>query len=618
MPFLLGAMRDWEAPAGQTSLDFLIGPVFFELVRAFFLLACVWMMLDCPLSPRRLVPSLASLPLYFLGALNIAYVAGHFLMVAEPGPTPAPQRQRGYTPRERREQQIRRFASRVKRAVPVVLLLLTLGLPAALAAKNLPLISRKRADACGEYINRIAQSLPPAESVILDTNPFRLLYLQSALIRSGRQQAYLLLDAEACADPVYRAFLERSNPAFAADLKTPGTSGDPEGIVLQWLQQLSKAHPIYSLPPAPLADVLGEVFYAQPAQLLERLVPYGQNREFAPALPPELMRDNATFWQNFAREQLPGLLRRASPPQPPVGGGLSRRFLDTLRFRPEADGEAQVAGVFYATALNDWGVDLQQAGKFAEAQPCFAEALQLYPNNHAAQINYGFNTNYLARGTEVMQTVQETAGSMSDAGDWRNVLRDGAVDEPNFCLMLGTFAAANQLNRTALAQFERVRRLTPARTDAYVGLARIFVQRDDYVNALTAVRALLAVCPTNREGLILQAGVHMHTKAYLAAIPSLTALLDLDPTNAIVRMNRARAYHNTGQFAAARLDDYALLQSATNAFSAYYDLAQMADAETNRPEAIRNYQLFLQYSPTNLTEIPAVRARLKALRNGTP
>jgi len=619
LPFLSGA-RLGQFSASQNRLEFLIGPVFFESVRGFFLLVCLWMMFDSPLSPRHLAPNLASLPLYFLGALCIGGLAGHFLMISESQPAPPSPRQRHYSPLERREQQIRWLTWQVKRAVLPGLGLLAIGIPAALAGKNLPLIARKRADACGDYIIRIEQALPPPGAVIVGTDSFRLIYLQSALIRSGRRTDYLCLDAEALAQPGYWDFLRRTNPGFNQDLQAaqPAATDDSDAMVLHLLQALSQTRAIYFLPPAPLVNQLGEFFYAQPLGLLDQLKPYGLNSEFSEPAPPEIMRENATFWRAFETRQLPGLARRISPPQPPTNQSLSQRFLNTLRFWPEADVESMLAGTYYAVALNDWGVELQKARKFAEASPCFAGALQLSPLYAAAQINNQFNTNYLAKGAEMMQSAGETAARMNDYGGWQNVLREGAVDEPNFCFLLGTIAAENQLFRPALAQFDRVQQLVPTRVDACASLTRLFIQRGDYVNALTAVNRLLAIAPDSPEGLTLLAGVHMRTQAYLAAIPCLTRLLVLEPTNTMARLNLGRAYRNTGQFAAARQDYAELIESVTNAasaFPAYFDLAEMADQETNYPTAITNYELFLQYAPTNLAEIAEAKKRLQGLQS---
>lgn len=622
LPFFLAGRRVGPVPASQNRLDFLIGPVFFEGVRSFFLLACLWMMFDSPLSPRHLAPDLASLPLYFLGALNIGWLAGHFLLISEPQPEPEPQRQRRSTPMERREKQLRRIARHGQRWVLPVLSLLTVGIPAALAGKNLPLIARQRADACGAYITQVEQALPPGGAVIVDTDPFRLTCLQSALIRSHRTADCLLLNVTAFTQPGYLDFLKRNNPEFSPAIQAASLNGGGgDAMVLRLLQELSKTHPLCCLPPAPLAGELGEFFDAQPAGLLEELKPCAANSEFAGPPPPEVLRDNETFWAAFATQQLPDLIRRINPPASGRGAGLAQRFLNTLRFRPEPDMASRLAGTYYAVALNDWGVDLQKARQFADATPCFAGALQLNSLNAAAQINHQFNTNYLANGTETMQAPGETAGRMNEFGGWLSVLRDGMVDEPNFCFMLGAFAAENQLQRPALAQFDRARQLAPARPDAYTSLARLFIQREDYVNALTAINHVLALSPTNQEGLVLLAGIHMRTQAWLAAIPCLTRLLELDPANTLARLNRARAYRNTGQLAAARQDDNEAIQSAanaTNVFSAYFDLAEMADQAANRPLAITNYELFLKYAPTNIMEIAEVKMRLKALQPASP
>jgi tetratricopeptide (TPR) repeat protein len=616
MPVVLAAARRWQSSGGQNLLDVLFGPVFFQAVHAFFLLVCLWMMFDPPLSPRRLAPDAESLPLYFLGALGIGYFLGHLLTInrLRPGPSqPQPWR---YSPKTTRERQIQKVFQVLNLGLLPALILVAAGIPALLAHKNLPLIALKRADPVGGYINRLAQALPARGAVIIDADAYRLTYLQSALIRDGHPTNYFLLNVEAFAQPGYLDYLRRNNPEFKSALPAtnpPGTISIDD-LVLHLLQELAKTHDIYSLPPAPVDNVLGEYFYAQPGELLEQLKLYPAKAEFAAPTPPEVLRENDAFWESFRQQQMPVLAGRIKSPEPQAGGGLLHRFLNTLRTGPETDPESVLAGSYYAVALNNWGVTVQRNRDFTKARDCYAGALQLNPNNTAAEINLAFNTNYLARGKATMLGPKETADRLNEYGGWPAVLRDGTVDEPNFCFMLGSFIAEHHFIRPALAEFARVRELVPGRLDSRPAMARLFSQNEDYANALVVINELLGKSPRNEEGLSLQAGVHMRTHAYLAAIASLDQLLTVDPTNAMALLNRGRAYRNTGQFAAARVDYNAVIQSATNAFSAYFDLAQMADLETNQPAAITNYELFLQYAPTNLDEIVVAESRLKALK----
>jgi len=659
MPVFLIGIRFYQFVAGFNRLNFLLGSIFFNLAYGFFLLVCLWTMFDSPISPRRLGLGVASLPLYFLGALSIGYFTGHFLLIAKIQPEPDPQRRRrrrsvqSQTDIQRRQfQQTVRWLKRGSLAGVVVL---SLGVPAALVCKNLPVIALKRSDPCGDYIGQLEQALPPEGAVLIGNDPFRLAYLQTALIRDGKQLGYLLLNIDGLAQsPDYLGFIKQLNPGFNLDFNLPATS-DPARrklIPLVLLQQLSRTHAIYSLAPAPRNDPLAEFFYFQPQGVLYQLRRYGVDRAFADPNPPELIQANETFWRTFAARQLPELDRRINPPQPGLTLSLSRRFLNTLRFWPEADRESVIAGTFYASALNDWGVELQKAGRFPEAKTCFDEALELNSLNAAAQINQQFNADYLANRQETMQRPLETAESMNEYRDWRHVVRDGVVDDPNFCYMLGTIMADNHLARPAIAQFQRVRALSPARLDTYVTLARLFATCGDYTNSLLAAgemlalspaspdarllkasayvglkdfsRAIplldqvLAISPDNQSARLLKASADMEMKDYPGAIQLLDQVLLADPNNIRARLNRGAARRQNGQLTAAWRDFSDVIQTATNAFPAYYNLAEIADQQTNPAAAITNYEMFLKYAPPNVREVAQAGARLKALQPATP
>jgi tetratricopeptide (TPR) repeat protein len=418
------------------------------------------------------------------------------------------------------------------------------------------------------------------------------------------------------------------------------------------LQELSRTHAIYSLTPAPRTDPLAESFYFQPQGLVYQLKPYRVDRALADPTPPEVIHDDETFWRDFETRQLPGLNGRINPPQPAPTFSFFQRLLNSLRFWPEADHESMIAGTFFASAMNDWGVELQQAGRFAEAKTCFDEALELNPLNAAAQVNQRFNADYLANRQEVMKQGLETAQSLNEFRDWRHVVRDGAVDDPNFCHLLGVILAENQLVRPAIAQFQRVRELSPSRLDTYVTLGRLFALCGDYTNLLVAAHELLAISPGNPDALLMKADAETGLKDYSAAISSLDQALaaspgsdlarllkasvyatlkdypkaiDLldqvlanDPKNTKARLNRGAARRQIGQLAGAWSDFSAVIQTATNSYPAYLNLAELADQETNQAAAITNYALFLKYAPPNVREIGPVEARLRALQSVAP
>lgn len=616
MPLMLMGIRFYQFVAGFNRFNVLLGTLFYNLAFAFFLLVCIWTMFDSPLSPRRLNLGAASLPLYFVAALSIGYFTGHFLVVIETIPEPSERRKKS-SRMERRRQRRRKIVQWVKRAVLGSLGLAACGTAAALVWKNLPGIALKRSDPCGDYINQLADDLPPEGGVLIGGDQFRLYYLQAALVRDHRQTTCLVLNPDLLVQtPDYLDFLKKSNPDFQLTFDLPN-SDEPARrrmIPVMLLRELSRTHDLFCLAPAPVDDPVAEFFYFQPHNLIYQLKPYRADSPFADPTPAGLIQRNTDFWHGFESRRLPQLVEEINPPQPRLTARLSKRFLNTLKFWPEADHDSVIAGGYYSGALNDWGVELQREGKFRAAGQCFAEALELSPQNPAAQINQKFNADYLANREQTIQRPLDTARSLNQYRDWRHVLRSGAVDEPNYCSMLGSFMADNHLLRPAIAQFERVRQLSPNRLDTDVGLGLLFFKCGAFSNVLASAEAILAIDPANQNGLYLEAAAYFGLKRYSEAIPLLTGQIAQDPANSQLRLDRGVAYRRESQPEKARADFNFVILNSTNAYSAYYNLAEMADQETNRAAAVTNYELFLKYAPSSLGDITNAEARLRALQ----
>jgi len=132
VPVLLMGIR-WSAYFGDNSpLGIFLATTMFHLVHGFFFLACIWVALDSPFSPRQIVPEVPFLTFYYLGALSLGYFSGYFLLVF--GTRVAKFRRR-----------LHPFMRLVNSCVTALVWLLVIATPAALVCKNLPLM-RARAD----------------------------------------------------------------------------------------------------------------------------------------------------------------------------------------------------------------------------------------------------------------------------------------------------------------------------------------------------------------------------------------------------------------------------------------------------------------------------------------
>src|SRR5882724_4528344 len=92
----------WASYFGDTSkLGVALGTIMVHLVNAFFLVACTWVALDPPFSPRNIGFGFPFLTFYYLGALSIGYFSGYFLLVfreKNDHSSERSRRKRGYLP----------------------------------------------------------------------------------------------------------------------------------------------------------------------------------------------------------------------------------------------------------------------------------------------------------------------------------------------------------------------------------------------------------------------------------------------------------------------------------------------------------------------------------------
>jgi tetratricopeptide (TPR) repeat protein len=614
LPIFLIGLRFYHFLSGFNRVNYFVGAVSFQMVYGFFFLVGVWIMLDAPISPHRLAPGLPTLPLYFLEALALGFFAGHFLLTSETGlEAPRPGRVNVF---ERKDQQVRLLTHHLKRVSLVALLLLFAVLPVVLVKKNLLILHGLRANPEAVYLREVEAALPPGGAVLIGNDAFRLVSLQADLIERGRQRDYLVLNTEYLEQsPEYLDFIQKHSPGFNLSLGTTNAIA-PERrkfIPVALLQQLGTNHHLYSLHPA-AQNTIAEVFYYEAQGLVYHLQSYAPNQIFAPAMASNRLVDNQAYWRHFRTETFTNLVRQVNPPAAPPVSGLLKRFLNTFHARPETDVNALRAAIYYGAALNDWGVELQKTGQFAAARDCFTDALQLSPQNAAAQINQQFNQDHQAGRAIASQSPLETLEGLNQYRDLQHVLRDGAVDEPNFDFLLATVQAQNQLIRPAIAQFERVKALAPERLDADEGLFTEFAACHDFTNALAAANDFLARSPTNTAVMVLKATYQIQLKSYSQAITLLDEVITQEPTNEAARFNRGRAWTELGQLPTARQDFQTILQITPNDFRAYLALADLDDREHHPADAITHYESFLLYAPTNIAEIEAVKKRVQVLK----
>jgi len=492
------------------------------------------------------------------------------------------------------------------------------GVPGLMLHQSLPYILWSRTGTLASLATQLERCLPPPGAVILGDGSFDLLCLQTTLIRRGQQTAYLPVDVSSLVrDPGYFDILRQRHPEFNLAVPPLHLSFDLTNppVLTAWVKDLVAAREVYCL--RPFLGYLGESFSSQPCGLFYQFKPCAANVLKEGPLPPEVLADNRAFWQAFIAQPLPELVRHIPSPEQLAQPGSLQRLLQKAVREPERDPWAAVVGAFYSRALNTWGVELQKAGFLREAGNCFAAALQLSPDNAAAQINRDFNRALQAHKPAASQAAQQSEAQLGKRRSWNQVLAlDGSLDEPNTCYKVGTMFAEANLPRQAAQQFARAQTLAPGQPDVALCLAEQLIRLADYTNALAAANQALQLKPLDPDALYWKGCSLILLKDYEGAIPLLNQSLTTQ-TNSRTATALGFAQFQLGDLNAARQAYERAAQSRTNAYQAYFALAKLAYRQKDTNAAIKYVELYRSNTPPNLLDARFVDASLAELRGPT-
>jgi len=579
----------------------------FHIVHALFLVACLWVSLDSPFSPRHF-GGLPFLTFYFLGALSIGYFSGYFLLVF--GTRVAKSRDR-----------LHPAVRAVNRAVVACVWLLLIVVPSLLVYRNLPRIQSNRSSVFARYFSRVEAALPSEGAVVLSDDPSMLAFLRAALNRTGKAWKHLLIETSALTqDAAYFHYLDQHYPQYRLATLAGGNPQLVTNPIVQLglLKNLSESHDIYYLHPS--FGYYFEEFYMQPRGLVYRLKLYPPDSPLPPPLTREEIDRNQQLWKGISAEELPRLIHALKKPSGKTKPGLMERFFASAHLAPETDQRALMAGIYYSRALDYWGVDLQQSGLHEDARDFFEQAKLLNPDNVAAQINCDFNQDLRKGVPPVILTPKEVEEKLGKHRTWLQVINeDGPVDEPNFHYELGSAFDAGRNYRQALQQFERTRVLQPGNINVCLRVSQSYLRIRDYSNALAAAEQVLQTAPDNPDGIFLKSVSLIQLQKYELAIPPLNRLLALQTNHYAAQLNRAIAYLKVGNLNASREDYEDVARVAPKAYQVYYGLGEIAYRQKDTAAAIKNYQLYLTNAPPqNPDEVKFVSDRLKELKSGAP
>jgi tetratricopeptide (TPR) repeat protein len=678
LPVFIIGIR-WASYFGDTSkLGITLATFMFHVVHGLFLIACIWVALDPPFSPRNKGFGSPFLTFYYLGALTVGYCSGYFLLL--------------FSGRSDRPRRLPPHVRLINSAITAIIWLLLLLAPWLLVYRNLPQIRTTNGPMLKQYAALLAQSLPPQRAVLLSDDPRRSLLLQAYAAQTGKGKAYLFLETASLVFPDYHRFLKKNHPRLWESNPPKGSLQHAEPFLLvQLVSRLAQTNSLYYLHPS--FGYYFEFFCPEPHGLVYKLNPYPTNALFAPPPNKDLVAENEAFWAKTDSQALQPLVAVVEPPSPDKQPGLMDSLLEDAHLTRESNHDAAVLAAFYSRALDYWAVEMQKDGQLTNAAAHFERALELNPDNLVAQVNLQCNRNLRAGRRSSVQVSKSVEDEFGKYRNWDQIMGDnGPFDEPNFCYEQGRVFVRNNLYRQAAAQFDRVKTLAPENLVARIWLSQlcvvtglpgealklvdqiraqpslleatrtnrteflfvetsahlaqndlkgaeaavqaavaqypgdaallatatqVYMKYGRYSNALTTIKQELNLAPTNMNALVNKGFACIQIGAFDQAIPPLTQALAIDTNNYSALLNRAIACLRANKLEAAQRD-YELLQKAfPTAFQIYYGLAEIAWRKKDTNAAVRNYQLYLVNAQTNTAEAKFVSERLKQLKSGS-
>lgn len=521
VPVFIISIR-WASYFGDSSrLGTVLASFMFHVVHALFLVACIWVALDPPVSPRNKGFGVPFLTFYYLGALSIGYFSGYFLLLFA-----------GKVEGRRRSPAYVRIINRIVTGAIWLLLLLA---PIALVCRNLPQIRVANGTMLSQYAALLAKGLPPRGAVLMSDDARRSYLLQSWAARKGKLKDYLFVDSGGgpggpLTYPEYHRYLKRRYPQ-GWPVEVPKGYNQPvdEPFLVQLALRLAATNSVYYLHPS--FGYYFEFFYLEPHGLLYKLNRFPADMLIAPPPSKGLIAENNAFWAEAAERTLKPLLAAIARSNPENQSGAIDELMERAYLSKAPNRDASILAGFYSRALNYWGIELQRSGQLTNAAAMFDQALALNPDNLVARINLECNGKLQAGQESTVQVSRSVEDEFGKYRSWDQVIgENGPFDEPNFSFEQGRTFVRNNLHHQAAQQFERVTTLAPRNLLARMWLAQLYVVNHlpsramQLISEIRAHPALFPVPSTNRtEMLFVETSAHLasgNVKGAEAAVES--------------------------------------------------------------------------------------------------
>jgi predicted Zn-dependent protease len=394
------------------------------------------------------------------------------------------------------------------------------------------------------------QSLPAGGGVVLSDDPLRLMSFQAAAAAKGQDSVWLAVNTGRLQQPEYRFWLNRRHPGDWYLSSSENLRPDQMQTLLTWL---SRSNPVYYLHPS--FGYFFEKFYLQPAGIVQRVGQFTNLDIHPPPLTEAMISQTECTWDTLRTR-----LEAVTEANQPRRADAAYKLCNYLHLVPIQQSQDRLLGQWFSLALDNWGVQLQKAGRLAAAGQRFQQALALNTNNIAARINSQCNSNLLAGRKLRLSSLSALASSLPTLKDLGAFfLACGPVDEPSFCYLAGDAFRKTGLLRQAMQQLERSRAMDADPVAPQLALAELYArcgleqQAREIINNL---RANLPASQTTNSWLdaslsLLEAASWQQSSNVVAMQNALQAALEKYPNDARTASLAEQIYVSSGDYASA-------------------------------------------------------------------
>jgi tetratricopeptide (TPR) repeat protein len=282
---------------------------------------------------------------------------------------------------------------------------------------------------------------------------------------------------------------------------------------------------------------------------------------------------------------------------------------------------------------------LERQGNLRQAILQYVRAVELEPENRPGMIELAdlYLRSGLAQQTlhttarlrdlratpeEQIQYIRleaEALAALGESAKAESLLVKALQNHPNAEILLDALAELYKITdqpEKALQVCDRHLELNPRASMALIRKTVIYMKQEDYANAEATLKTLTQVAPDSVPALLTQSAFLIQTKRYPEGLQVANRLLKLEPQNQWALINRAIALLQSGQLDEAKTAYLELHERMPLEYRFHYGLGEIAYRQNHHADAIKFYELYLQYAPADTDEARQIADRLRQLRAG--